>query len=303
MKASIIIPTLNEADLLPDLLAMLDSQTERDFEVIIADGGSTDDTQVIAKAGGARVTAGGSPAAGRNKGAAIARGNFLFFLDADVKLPNHFMAKALSEMESAGWELATAWFEPDSDNLLDAVLFNLANLFVKVNLRTDPHAAGFAIFVKRSLFEAVGGFDESLHLAEDHDFVKRATQYAPLEMLSTTRIRVSVRRLEKEGRISYAGKCIEVELHRLFRGELDREVVEYDFAAFDDETKSELERRLEGFMMRLSELDRSYTDAVDRMLTASRTEAQQSAQKLLTLKSRLLDLRDRIRESLLTGKH
>jgi glycosyltransferase involved in cell wall biosynthesis len=98
MKASVIIPTLNESDLLPGLLDRLDRQSFRDFEVIVADAGSKDGTQEICRSRGVVLVEGGMPAVGRNRGAAVARGERLFFLDADVMPPDDFLEKALEEM-------------------------------------------------------------------------------------------------------------------------------------------------------------------------------------------------------------
>jgi glycosyltransferase involved in cell wall biosynthesis len=237
MKASVIIPALNESGLLPKLLDRLDRQTFRDFEIIVADAGSTDGTREICRSRGVTLVEGGMPAVGRNRGAAVAHGERLFFFDADVLPPDDFLEKALAEMDAEGMRLATCWFEPDSDNPLDELLFELANYFVKLSLKTDPHAGGFAIFVDRELFDRVGGFDESLRLAEDHDFVKRAARHAPLHMLESTRIRMSVRRLEKDGRFSYSAKCVQVELYRLFKGEVTEDIVDYGFG-YDGKDKA-----------------------------------------------------------------
>lgn len=264
MKVSVVIPVLNEERLLPLLLESLESQSFRDFEVLVADAGSTDRTVEIAHQFGARVVPGGRPAKGRNSGAAAARGEFLFFLDGDVKLPPDFLEFAIAEMQEQGFELATAWFDPDSAHPLDLVAFNLANLFVKISLRSDPHAAGFAIFVRKSLFERAGGFDETLHIAEDHEFVRRAANLAPLNMLKTTRLTVSVRRLEKEGRISYAGKCVRVELHRLFRGEIDSDIIEYEFGNFSDVEQTVFDRRIKDFLDRIAAINQFLNEAISR---------------------------------------
>ena len=84
MKVSIVIPTLNEGDLLPRLLASIGKQTFRDYEVIVADAKSGDNTKQIATSFGAKVVRGGMPGEGRNAGVRRARGEFLFFFDADV---------------------------------------------------------------------------------------------------------------------------------------------------------------------------------------------------------------------------
>jgi glycosyltransferase involved in cell wall biosynthesis len=265
MKASVIIPTLNESALLPGLLDRLDGQTFRDFEVIVADAGSKDGTREICRSRGVILTEGGMPAVGRNAGAAVAKGDRLFFFDADVMPPPDFLEKALEEMTSEGIRLATCWFEPDSDNPLDQLLFELANHFVKLSLKTDPHAGGFAIFVDRDLFERVGGFDETLKLAEDHDFVKRAARHAPLHMLESTQIRMSVRRLVKDGRFSYSAKCIQVELHRLFKGEITEDIVDYQFG-YDQEGKGgHADDTLKRLLERMEEWRRENTATLRRI--------------------------------------
>ncbi len=85
---SIIIPTYNEEEYLPYLLRSIEAQSYTDFEVIVADNGSTDTTAKLATDSGARVVSGGNPAEGRNSGAAAAKGENLLFLDADVILPD-----------------------------------------------------------------------------------------------------------------------------------------------------------------------------------------------------------------------
>ncbi len=274
MKASVIIPTLNESKLLPGLLDRLDRQTFRDFEVIVADAGSTDGTQDICRSHGVILTEGGMPAVGRNRGGAAARGERLFFLDADVLPPPDFLQKALDEMDSHGIRLATCWFEPDSDNRVDKLLFELANQFVKLSLKTDPHAGGFAIFVDRDLFGRVGGFDETLRVAEDHDFVKRAAEHAPLHMLESTQVRMSVRRLEKDGRFSYTAKCLQVELHRLFKGEVTDDIVDYQFG-YDQSSKGDgSDETLKRLLNRLDEWRQEHTAMLRRVSTEMKTSPE-----------------------------
>jgi len=107
--------------------------------------------------------------------------------------------------------------------------------------------------VSRRVFEAVGGFDESLKLAEDHDFVRRAAEHAPLVFLEKVRLTVSVRRYRKEGRLDYMRKVVQVTLHRARHGEIRDDTFDYDFGDFDtaDETKL---RKLE---KQINKLDKS----------------------------------------------
>jgi len=234
MKVSIIIPALNEETMLPRLLDSIKAQDFDGYEIIVADAHSADKTREIAAAYGCRVVDGGLPAAGRNAGAAVAQGEFLFFLDADVVLPKGFIRNVYDEMQDRYFDLATCEIRPLSDYRLDRVLHRMINLAVLLNLRMDPKAFGFCIFVTRRLFRRVGGFDETIYVAEDNDFVKRASQFCNLRYLRSAHIRVSIRRFEKEGRLAYMKKGIKLNLYRTFRGEIRTdEVVKYEFDSFD----------------------------------------------------------------------
>lgn len=238
MHVSIIIPTLNEAKLLPHLLEDLTHQTYGDMEIIVADAGSADNTVSIAQQFGAIVTPGGLPAAGRNAGARIAAGEFLVFLDADVRVPADFLQNAMHEIEDRFLDLATCEFRPLSAEPLDKFLHNFVNTAIKVYQFMDPHAPGFCILVSRRLFRRIGGFDETLHLAEDHNFVRRASVFRPLRVLESTAIEVSIRRLSKEGRMRLTSKYLQVELLRLFGGEIRDDAITYEFGRFEELRKN-----------------------------------------------------------------
>jgi glycosyltransferase involved in cell wall biosynthesis len=256
MKISIIIPTLNEENYLPLLLNSIKKQSFKDFEVIVADAQSSDNTVGIAAQFGAIVVDGGMPAKGRNNGAHVAKGDFFFFLDADVILPDEFLQKVLDEMQERYLDLSTCEVIPLSDLQIDRVLHNLANLSIRIGQFTNPHAAGFCILSTKRLYERVGGFDESLTMAEDHDFIKRATRFRPLRVLDSTQISVSVRRLEKEGRALLINKYVQVELHRILNGELKTKVVEYEFGNFQSQVTDKKPKRLSDIETKLIRLDK-----------------------------------------------
>ena len=75
----------------------------------------------------------------------------------------------------------------------------------------------------------INGFDETLILAEDHDYVRRAQKRGKFAYLESYKIPVSVRRLAEEGRVNVALKYVAVELHLLFLGKVRKSFITYKF--------------------------------------------------------------------------
>lgn len=267
MKISIIVPTLNEEKDLPKLLESVNKQNFKDFEVIIADAGSKDNTRKIARKYGCKVIQGGMPAVGRNAGAKVAKGEFLYFLDADVVLPEDFLADSYIEIQERFLDLATCSMNPVSDVLVDKVLHNMMNTFFKLSQYSEmPKAPGFCILVSKRLFKRVNGFDEEIKLAEDHDFIERAAKFRHLRVLFNTYIYVSVRRLEKEGRLGVSKKYLlawplQVWDPKIFK----KDIIEYKFADFDEKKKSIMEDQL----LKIDKFLRDMNDEIDRRVESN----------------------------------
>ena len=245
MQISVIIPTLNEEGYLPKLLECIKHQTIKDYEVIISDAGSKDKTKEIAKKYGAKVVKGGMPAVGRNNGAKVAKGDFLFFFDADIKFSKDFFRISIDELDRRFLDLATCEAKPLSNLRLDKMFFKIADMVIKTAQFSRPLSGGYCIMVTKRLFERIGGFDESITMAEDHDFVQRAAEFRPLRVLNDVSITMNIRRLKKEGRFGLAGKYIQSGLYMFFKGKIRSEIIEYDFGDFNNEKKlNALEKKL-----------------------------------------------------------
>lgn len=229
VKLSIIIPAYNEEKTLPFLLSSIRQQDFTDYELIVADAKSTDRTRRIAKYFGCVVVDGGMPAVGRNRGAAVAKGEYLFFVDADVIIPRGFIKDVLNEMKDKDIQVASCGVVPLSDKNIDIVLHGLVNAYLNATQYFYPHAPGFCIIIKRSIHEQIGGFNEKLKLAEDHDYVKRAKKLGKFRILKKAKILVSVRRLDSDGRINLSTKYVLVEVYRLLVGEIDTDIFKYKF--------------------------------------------------------------------------
>ncbi len=177
---SIIIPTLNEQDCLPSLLADLSRQQNVSLEIIVADGGSTDDTLtrcrpfdpviVHAPRGRARQL---------NAGFRKATGDHLLFIHADTRIRNpRLLATALAHwhtiLTDAGHDRIAGHF-PLKFTRSDArhpVFFRYAEGKTHFNrINTTNGDQGFLL--KRSFFEDLGGFDETQHFLEDQKLAEK----------------------------------------------------------------------------------------------------------------------------------
>ena len=227
---SIIIPTYNEEAYLPRLLASIRSQRFSEYEIVVADAKSSDRTCEIATKFGARVVDGGMPGPGRNRGAEAAKGDLLLFLDADVVLPDvEWLGRKIAQFEERDLDAGTCLVKPLSGKLIDLFSHNVFNAHMMATQFLMAHAPGFCIFARKSLHERIGGFDETIKLAEDHDYVQRAHHVGKFRVLHGSRIRVSVRRFERDGRFSIFGKYLLAELHLLTRGQIRNDRFEYTF--------------------------------------------------------------------------
>ncbi len=172
---SIIVPTLNEAKHLSQILDHL-RQVEH-CEVIVVDGGSTDNTIQIAEQSGAKVIS-TQPGRGRqmNEGAQEASGDIFLFLHADTLLPDDFpthVRQAMSDPKVAGG--AFAWRVLPSTPLLRVTEKT-------VNWRTKFFQLPYGdqvIFVRASLFHEMGGYAD-IPLMEDVEFIRRLRKIGEL---------------------------------------------------------------------------------------------------------------------------
>lgn len=200
MILSLIIPTYNEEEYLPVLLESIKQQDFSDYEIIVADADSKDNTVKIAEEYGCIVVEGGMPAVGKNNGAKVAKGDYLLFLDSDLKLTEDYLAKVIYEFKMERLGIAITQMKPLSKKIEDKLLHDLANLFMISVEKIKPHGAGcYGMIAKRELHERCGGFNEELTFGEDTEYIERLAKKERFKVLRNAKIGVSTRRLEEEG--------------------------------------------------------------------------------------------------------
>ncbi len=206
LPLSIVIPTLDEEYVLPETLSSLQEQNfDTPLELILSDGGSRDTTlDVFARSSGALASRGWisrlvvAPRPGRatqlNAGARVATGRTLLFLHADTRLsPGSFDAimRAVADPRVVGGGFRLRFSE--SGLLLRAI----AGYATARSLLARVHYGDQAMFVRRSVFEILGGFPE-ISLFEDLEFsreMRRCGRVVTLPLAAST----SARRLGQGG--------------------------------------------------------------------------------------------------------
>lgn len=165
-KLSVIIPTLNEGKSIENLLRSLETQSFRDFEVVIIDGGSTDGTIQKAEKFGATVLVkkGLKEYPSRNLGAKIARGKILLFTGADVIMLDKALERVIHEFEIGNLDGLCAFggmYDAPLWGKLEYYLhYSLLNLWIKIS--SDFHGSTNFMAFRKEEFISSGGFKDRI---------------------------------------------------------------------------------------------------------------------------------------------
>lgn len=230
MKISIIIPTYNEEEYLPNLLESIKRQDFQDLEVIIADAHSTDKTVEIANSYNCKVVPGGLPGIGRNNGAREAKGELLLFLDSDCVLTDNYLSLAIEEFEHHNLGIAITQIVPLEKSFINNLSHEFANYMTKAISEIKPHGAGcYGILTYKSLHEEVNGFDEEVDFGEDTDYIERIGKISRFKVLNNPRLLISTRRLEEEGLKSITLKYAKSTAYQMLGRKMTLKELDYSF--------------------------------------------------------------------------
>ena len=187
---SVIIPTFNRAEWLPDAISSVLAQTDARIELIVVDDGSTDPTPEVARGFGDALTylrcEHGGVSAARNRGVAASQGELVAFLDSDD----------MWRPGKAAAQVALLQSRPEID------VCYTDEIWIRHGVRVNPKQihqkySGWlfepslprciispsSIMMRRSLWERLGGFDERLPACEDYDLWLRMTIRAPVALI------------------------------------------------------------------------------------------------------------------------
>lgn len=228
---SIVIPTLNEQDYLPKLLADLCKQLNKSFEIIVVDGYSDDKTKTVVNQFMLKMpiqfyqVKKRNLSYQRNYGAAKACGKYLVFLDADARISPLFIKNLQAEISKSTYLIYLPKMIPDGGDYTDKILFKLTNLLVEISQNTPkPLATGSAMVFYKDLFHIIGGYNDKSHdkkifYPEDHEIIMRARKSGvKAKVAKNVQFRFSLRRMKKEGKLSVLRKYILMALEMTLHG-------------------------------------------------------------------------------------
>jgi len=191
-RVSVIIPTYNRGWILQRAVDSVLTQTFRDFELIVVDDGSQDDTADILAAYGTDIRVIRQPNAGvsaaRNTGICAAGGEFIAFLDSD----DYWLPEKL--------HMQIAYFNTHAT----AVICQTEEIWIRNGKRVNPKkvhkkpsgrifraslalclVSPSAVMLRRGLLDEIGGFDETLPACEDYDLWLRISAHYPVYLVDT----------------------------------------------------------------------------------------------------------------------
>ena len=192
IEVSIIIPTYNRGWIIKEAIESVLAQNFIDFELIVIDDGSTDNTSEILDSYREDITVlrqnNKGVSAARNRGLSEASGRFIAFLDSD----DLWLPQKLSRQVD--------FFNSNPD----ALICQTEEIWIRNNVRVNPKkrhkklsgmiferslalclVSPSAVMIKRRLFDEIGGFDETLPACEDYDLWLRISCRYPVFLIDT----------------------------------------------------------------------------------------------------------------------
>lgn len=190
MWIRVIIPTLNESENLRELLPFLRNELIGKGDIIVADGGSTDDTEAVTKSFGCTFYASPQSGRGPQMNAAVEAypdADAFYFVHADTRPPVGFYRDIKAGIQT-GYPVGCYRFKFDSRHPLLAI-----NAFCTRFDALACRGGDQSLYVTREAFGLLGGYQSNMRIMEDYDFIERAQAKFPFRIIPRN-ITVSARK-------------------------------------------------------------------------------------------------------------
>lgn len=272
---SIVIPTLNEEKYLPELLKDLSKQSFSQFEVIIVDGNSEDTTLEKVKKFSDKLSLSivstdvRNVSHQRNLGGKKATAHWILFMDADDRLPSHFLEGIKYQLaKQKKTDIFTTLLEVKETKRMYKAVERAMNFgLILIRLLDKPGAYGALIGCKKAVLKKVQ-FDEKVKFTEDGQFVNNSYQAGfVFSLFREPRYFYSMRRLKAEGTL----KTIKISVPLLFR-----------YALGDDMKDVHNYIMLGGkYYEQIQEKERSTFDSIQKYIKSASTKQLNQARSIL----------------------
>jgi glycosyltransferase involved in cell wall biosynthesis len=203
---SIIIPTFNRAKLIERAIISLLTQTYQDFEIIVVDDGSTDNTRDVVFSFGNQIRYmrqdNRGPSSARNAGISASRGKFVAFLDSDDYFMKPNLEIKMSFLESnpqVGWVYSDWQYVDEKGNDIDkgSLKFRYSekvlngNIFEELIKRRN-FISPCTVVIKKSVLDDVGHFDPLIPSQEEYDLWLRTSIKYPVYYIDQVLVNVTL---------------------------------------------------------------------------------------------------------------
>ena len=222
-RVSVVIPAYNASKTIDDCLTSILKQDFSDYEVVVVDDGSTDDTSEKVKRYPVKLIKNpsqGLPAA-RNAGFEASKGNILVFLDSDCVVGRDLVAKLIGPLQNPEVGVTQPWWDNiNKDRLVPSLIFKIYEYLVP-DTKYPDYFWGYCFAIRRELLERVGGFDPRTGIgAEDVELAHRIIKGGyKISLMKELR----VRHLFRQSLIAHIKRHIKTaKQHLVFVGESKR---------------------------------------------------------------------------------
>lgn len=205
MEVSVVITAYNRAEYLEEAVRSVMRQTFQDFEIIVVDDGSTDNTrELISKLANPKIRyiyqSNQGTGAARNTGLRHSRGRFIAILDADdVWLPEklEMQIKAFKDNPKAGLVYTNMYFfgamEPDTpETFFDLLQWPPPRGDVLENMVVRSFGHPSTQLIRKEVFDVTGPFDEKLPYCDDYDMLIRTAAYFEFDVINVPLVKYRI---------------------------------------------------------------------------------------------------------------
>jgi glycosyltransferase involved in cell wall biosynthesis len=221
MRISVIVPTYNEEETIGKCLEALRNQTFRDYEIVVVDGHSKDNTVEVAKKYADKILLdeGKGAGAARNLAVKAVNSEIVAFVDGDTIVPENWV-ETVDKAFKKGVVGVGGPLLPAGGGLLDKLIFSLcADLVRRISSALGSHQfSGANCAYSREAFLKAGGFREDLDMLDDADLSMRMKKFGKEKFEPRLYAVTSIRRSKQRGHIRTVKEYLQGYLSLLSKG-------------------------------------------------------------------------------------